>query len=333
MTFMSLSLSSPTSRGVLPRLLAVAALAAVPLIETNTYWLHIFSLALIAAILALGMQLLLGMAGLLSMGQGAFFGIGAYAAGLSATVLGLPFLLAMVFGGLVAAASSLLLVPIVRLKGASLAVATLGFSIIVYLVILNEEWLTGGSLGLMDIPEPALFGLHLGAENRFYLLCLVVLALVYGGISRLTRSRFGRALTAIAQDEEAARANGIALAQAKSKCFLIAAFVSGLAGALFAFHSRYLSPSDFSFQESIEILIMVVVGGLGSLPGAVVGAFMVILLPEFLRSSGELRMILFGLAVISMAGTGNLGVVGLVSLAFNRCARWAMGLRRRSGQS
>lgn len=332
MTDMTLPLTSTATRLYLPRLLALVALAAVPLIETNSYWLHVFSLALIAAILALGMQLLAGMAGLLSMGQGAFYGIGAYTAGLASTVLGLPLLLALPFSGVVAAASSLLLVPIVRLKGASLAVATLGFSIIVYLVILNEEWLTGGSLGLMDIPEPELFGLHLGAENSFYWLCLVILALVYAGIARITGSRFGRALTAIAQDEEAARANGIALAWIKSKCFLIAAFVSGIAGGLFAYHGRYLSPSDFSFQESIDILIMVVVGGLGSLPGAVVGAFIVVLLPEYLRASGELRMILFGLAVIIMTGTGNLGVVGLASLAFTRSAEWIAGLRSPAGK-
>ncbi|TCT05506.1 branched-chain amino acid ABC transporter permease [Aquabacter spiritensis] len=299
----------------LPRLIALLILVAVPLVEHNAYWLHVFSLALIAAILALGMQLLLGMAGLLSLGQGAFYGIGAYVAGALAANYGVPFLLTLLAGGLAAAAASLLLVPIVRLKGTSLAVATLGFSIIVHLVILNEEWLTGGSLGLMDIPKPTLFGVSVADDDVFYWVCLVILVLVFVAMDRISKSRFGRALSAICQDEEAARASGIRLAWSKSKCFLVAAFTAGVAGGLFAYHSRYLSPSDFTFNESIEIMIMAVIGGLGSLSGAVVGAFVVVLMPEVLRSSGELRMILFGLAVILLMAAGNLGIVGLASLA------------------
>ncbi|MEP9380486.1 branched-chain amino acid ABC transporter permease [Aquabacter sp. CN5-332] len=316
----------------LPRLIAALLLAGVPLVEHNAYWLHVFSLALIAAILALGMQLLLGMAGLLSLGQGAFYGIGAYVAGSLAGNYGVPFLLTLLLGGLAAAASSLLLVPIVRLKGTSLAVATLGFSIIVHLVILNEEWLTGGSLGLMDIPQPAIFGFSVAGDRTFYWVCLVILVLVFIAMDRISKSRFGRALSAISQDEEAARANGIRLAWAKSKCFLVAAFTAGVAGGLFAYHSRYLSPSDFTFNESIEIMIMAVIGGLGSLSGAVVGAFVVVLMPEVLRSSGELRMILFGLAVIILMGAGNLGIVGLFSLACSKVAGLFTSARTRASK-
>lgn len=304
----------------LPRLIGLAILAAVPLIEHNSYWLHVFSLALIAGILALGMQLLLGMAGLLSLGQGAFYGIGAYVAGSLSASYGVPFLATLLAGGLAAAAASLLLVPIVRLKGTSLAVATLGFSIIVHLVLLNEEWLTGGSLGLMDIPEPFILGMSVAGDRAFYWVCLVILAMVFAAMDRIARSRFGRALSAIAQDEEAARASGIRLVLAKSKCFLVAAFTAGVAGGLFAFHSRYLSPSDFTFNESIEIMIMAVIGGLGSLSGAVVGAIVVVLTPELLRSSGEMRMILFGLAVIFLMAAGNLGIAGLFNLAVVRLA-------------
>ncbi len=312
------------------RLLAALALAAVPLVEHNAYWLHIFSLGLIAAILALGMQLLLGMAGLLSLGQGAFYGIGAYVAGSLAASYGVPFLATLLLGGLAAAAASLLLVPIVRLKGTSLAVATLGFSIIVHLVLLNEEWLTGGSLGLMDIPNPTILGFSMAGDRPFYWVCLVILIAVFIAIDRIGQSRFGRALSALAQDEEAARASGIRLARAKSKCFLAAAFTAGVAGGLFAYHSRYLSPSDFTFNKSIEIMIMAVIGGLSSLPGAVVGAFVVVLLPEYLRSSGEMRMILFGLAVIGLMAAGNLGIVGLASLAAAKVARQFAALRVRA---
>src|ERR1700722_19920940 len=130
----------------LARLALLLVLAALPLGESNAYWVHIFSLALISVILAFSQQLLVGSAGIVSLGQGAFFGIGAYCAGSLSISFSAPFLLAIVAGGLLAGISSLLLIPIVRLKGSSLAVATLGFAIIVHLVMLNEDWLTGGSI-------------------------------------------------------------------------------------------------------------------------------------------------------------------------------------------
>jgi branched-chain amino acid transport system permease protein len=116
----------------------------------------------------------------------------------------------------------------------------------------------------------------------------------------------------MSQDEEAARASGIAISFYKSKCFLIAAIVSGIAGGLYAYHSRYLNPNDFDFQKSIDILIMVVIGGIRSLPGAALGAVVVVLVPELLRSSGEFRLILFGVMVIVLAGTGSRGLSGLL---------------------
>jgi branched-chain amino acid transport system permease protein len=294
----------------LARLILLLILAALPLVQSNAYWVHVFSLALISVILAFSQQLLVGSAGIVSLGQGAFFGIGAYCAG--SLSVGAPFLLAIVAGGMVAGISSLLLVPIVRLKGSSLAVATLGFAIIAHLIMLNEDWLTGGSIGMMDIPAPTLFGLSLGGETRFYYVCLIAAAGVFLALDRITHSRFGRALTAMSQDEEAARASGIAISLYKSKCFLVAAIVSGIAGGLYAYHSRYLNPNDFDFQKSIDILIMVVIGGIRSLSGAALGAAIVVLIPEVLRASGEFRLLIFGLMVIVLAGTGSRGLSGVL---------------------
>src|SRR6201996_1068956 len=298
------------------RFVVVLILAGVPLVQSNAYWVHVFSLALIGAILAFSEQLLVGMAGIVSLGQGAFYGIGAYTAASLSVSFKIPFLPAIVAGGLLAGLSSLLLIPIVRLKGSSLAVATLGFAIIVHLVMLNEDWLTGGSLGMMDIPAPALFGVPLGGDVAFYYVTLISSVAVFLTFERITHSRFGRALVAMSQDEEAARASGVAIALYKSKCFLVAAIVSGIAGGLYTYHSRYLNPNDFDFQKSIDILIMVVIGGIRSLPGAALGAAVVVLMPELLRTSGELRLILFGVMVIVLAGTGRRGVRGiLVELA------------------
>jgi branched-chain amino acid transport system permease protein len=257
--------------------------------------------------------LLVGKAGVLSLGQGAFYGIGAYTAGGLAVSWNLPFIAAVLVGGVSAAVASLLLIPIVRLKGSSLAVATLGFGIIVHVVMLNEDWLTGGSIGMMDIPAPTLLGMNFGAEAAFYYVCVTVAGFVYFALNRIAHSRFGRGLVAISQDEEAARASGISVNVYKSKCFLVAAFTAGVAGGLYAYHSRYLNPNDFTFLKSIDILIMVVIGGLGSLPGAALGAAIVVLAPELLRSSGELRLILFGLLVIVLMGTGNRGLAGLIA--------------------
>ena len=304
------------------RVLVLGILAAVPFIETNSYWQHIFGVALIGAILALGLQLLIGMAGLLSLGQGAFYGIGAYVSAVLMLHFGVPFPIAFLLAGVVAALSSLLLVPIVKLQGSSLAVATLGFNIIIYLVLLNEDWATGGSYGLLNVPAPTIFGYELVTERDMYLFCLLVTALVYLALDRLVNSRFGRALKAISQDEDAARACGISINRYKSKCFLVAAFTAGIAGSLYAHHARYLNPNDFTFTKSIEILIMVVVGGLGSLPGAVIGAIVIVLMPEYLRSSGELRLIIFGVLVVVLMGFSRGGIAGIAPMLVQRITQY-----------
>ena len=161
------------------RVLVLGAFVAAPFVETNSYWLHIFGVALIGAILALGLQLLVGMAGLLSLGQAAFYGIGAYVSAVATLHFGVPFPIALLLAGVAAALSSLLLVPIVKLQGSSLAVATLGFNIIIYLVLLNEDWATGGSYGLLNVPAPRIFGYELTSESSMYFLCLFVAAVIY----------------------------------------------------------------------------------------------------------------------------------------------------------
>ena len=291
----------------------LAALFALPLFGPHQFILHMLSLVAISAIVALGLQLLFGFSGQLSIGQAAFYGIGAYASGLLSTKLGLPFVAAFFAAGVIAAATSLLMVPITRLTGAYLAVATLGFSILVYLVLKNEEWLTGGSFGLMGIPRPSLFGLVLTNPAYAYLLCVTVAVIVYFALLRLQRSRFGRAINAIRQNEDAARASGVQVTLLKSECFIIAAFVAGLAGSLYAHQVRYLAPTDFTFWKSVEFLIMVVIGGMGSLFGAVLGAAVVVLLPEMLREIGDYRMLVFGAILMTVMLFGETGIAGFLT--------------------
>ena len=292
-------------------LLAVAALIVLPWLEADRFVLHVFSLIAIASIVAMGLQLLLGCSGQLSIGQAAFYGIGAYTSALLTTKLGLPFPLALLGAGIVAAFASLFMVQITRLTGAYLAVATLGFSIIVYLVIKNEEWLTGGSYGFISIPRAALFGFLLRDPMYSYYVNVGVAAIVYLTFVRIQGSRFGRAVNAIREDPDAARACGLRVTLLKSECFVIAAFVAGLAGSLYAHEVRYLAPNDFTFWKSIEILIMVVIGGVGSLAGAILGAAVVVGLPEFLRGIGDYRMLVFGAILIAtmLFGEGGLAAI------------------------
>jgi branched-chain amino acid transport system permease protein len=305
-------------------LLVVAALIVLPWVEPDKFTLHILSLIAIASIAAMGLQVLLGYSGQLSIGQAAFYGIGAYTSALLTAKLGVPFPLALIGAGATAAIASLLMVPITRLTGAYLAVATLGFSIIVFLFIQNEEWLTGGSYGFIGIPRAELFGYALRDPMSSYYLNVGVAALVYFTFARIEASRFGRAINAICQDADAARASGIRVTLLKSECFVIAAFVAGLAGSLYAHEVRYLAPNDFTFWKSIEILIMVVIGGVGSLAGAILGAAVVVGLPEYLRAIGDYRMLVFGAILIATMLFGEGGLAALFATLGRRVSALAM---------
>lgn len=310
----------------------LAIVALLPIVYPHKYVLHVASLAMILGIAALALQLLLGFTGLLSLGQAAFFGIGAYTAGILTTSAGLPFELGFVAAGFVSGASALLLVPVTRLRGVYLAVATLGFTIMVHLVLLNEEWLTGGSLGLSGIPSASVGPFGVDSEAGFYWLCLVVLVLTFLALRRLVRGRFGRALQAVKLDEQAATASGINVRVYKSQALVAAATITGLAGSLFAHHNQYLNPNDFSLWTSVEILVMVSVGGLGSLPGAVLGAFFITLLPEVLRPIEQFRMIVFGSLLIIFIGLGQGGLAGLLTLCGRSLVR-LVGLTTASARS
>jgi branched-chain amino acid transport system permease protein len=305
-------------------LLVVAALIVLPWVEPDKFALHILSLIAIASIAAMGLQVLLGYSGQLSIGQAAFYGIGAYTSALLTARLGVPFPLALIGAGVAAAIASLLMVPITRLTGAYLAVATLGFSIIVFLFIQNEEWLTGGSYGFIGIPRAELFGYALRDPMWSYYLNVGVAAIVYFTFARIEDSRFGRAINAIRQDADAARASGIRVTLLKSECFVIAAFVAGLAGSLYAHEVRYLAPNDFTFWKSIEMLIMVVIGGVGSLAGAILGAAVVVGLPEYLRAIGDYRMLVFGAILIATMLFGEGGLAALLATLGRRVAAVTM---------
>ncbi len=285
-------------------LAAMLAIAVLPLILTDGYWRTNLVICAINVLLALGLDFILGYAGQLNLGQSAFYGIGAYASTLLITRLGVPFWAAfaagVVFSGLAGMALSLFAV---RLRGHYLAIASLGFAVIVYQILLNWISLTQGPLGIYAIPPPpalAIPGLpKIDFHNLaalFYLVAGFALA-VYLLLDRLVRSPIGETLTAIREDEVSAASLGINTAAWKVFAFGVGAAVAGAAGGFYAGFVGTLVPDAFFITESFTILAMVIVGGMGTLIGPVFGAILLTLLPELLRGVGDLRLVVYGAAL------------------------------------
>jgi branched-chain amino acid transport system permease protein len=287
----------------------VLLVGAVLLFRPDDYFIHVASVMLVNIMLAMSLQTLISLSGQLSLGQAAFFGIGAYAGAIFAKSVTDSLPIALVAAGSASAALSLVLAPVTRLRGAYLAVATLGFTIIIHQVIKNEEWLTGGSYGLMNIPHPQVLGISLANPTATLLAYAAIVALTAVALFRLKTSRFARASIAVCEEETAAASLGINLTYYKSMCFILSAFISGAAGCMYMFHIRYLSPGDFGFAKSIEILTMVIIGGAGKLVGAILGGAIVTLVPEFLRVIDDYRLLIYGAVIVVVVSTSTGGLV------------------------
>lgn len=287
--------------------LLVAGCLALPLVF-GAYGLSFATLILVMVIGVLGLNLLTGVCGLISLGHAGFMAIGAYGAGVAAADYGLSILPAMLVGGALAAASSLLVgIPSLRLKGLYLAITTLAFTVIATHVILNTPELTRGSAGLF-MPQANLFGLALDTPQKFFVFCLAVCGLFILVTLNIMRSRVGRAFVAIREQDIAAEMMGIHLTRYKLLAFAISAFYTGVSGALFAFHVRYINVDSFGLVLSIEALGMIIVGGLGSITGAVLGTVFMTLLPEAVRILFEL----FGAGLKELFATRALELRGLI---------------------
>ena len=257
----------------------------------NRYYSGIITMVCINIILAVSLNLATGFLGQLVLGHAGFMSVGAYAAALFTIHSGLPkmvsFPLALVLGGLVAAVFGVLIgVPALRLKGDYLAIITLGFGEIIRVVITNMDF-TGGARGLRGIK-------HLTDFTWVYFVAVLTVAAVFAFI----RSRHGRAVISIREDEIAAEASGINTTYYKLLAFIISAFFAGVAGALYAHHIGVLIPNKFDFNYSTEILVMVVLGGMGSLTGSIIASVVLTILPEFLRNFSDYRMVVYSVILI-----------------------------------
>lgn len=281
------------------RVLAVGLVLALPMGISSQYTLRLIIMAGVYSILALGLNLIAGYTGQLSIGHAAFYGVGAYTSALLSLRLGVPFWIALPVSAFVAALFGFLVgMPSLRLRGDYLAIVTIAFGELIRLVFLNWTSLTRGPMGLPGIPKPSIFGWVMRTNISFYYLMLVLLGLTIFVVYRIVNSRIGRALVAIRDDEIAAQAIGINVTELKVLVFVTGAFFAGLAGSYYAHFMTYINPDNFTYMESISMLCMVVLGGIGSISGSIVGAAVLTLAPELLRSAVQFRMVLYGLTMI-----------------------------------
>ena len=279
----------------------IAALALPPLVGINAYWLHIFNLTWIAAIAALGLNLATGMTGQIVLGQAALMGAGAYATGLLMVKLQFPWWAALpaalALGAVIGVALGLLSM---RIKGHYLAITTLALNEIFRLVVLNEADLTGGPMGLRDIPTLALPGFGKDLAAQVYLPLLTIMLIVYALAVQLYRRRLGREMRAVRDDELSAESMGVNSRNIKIRAFVLCSTLGALAGALYVLSNGFVSPNNFTIFESIKLILMTVIGGLGSIGGTLLGAAVVTILPELLRDLQTYYMAAFGLAVVAV---------------------------------
>jgi branched-chain amino acid transport system permease protein len=250
-------------------------------------------------ILALGLNVVVGFAGLLNLGFVAFYAIGAYSYALLNTRLGIGFWSALPISVLVTTAAGFLLaVPSIRLKGDYFALVTLGFGEITRLVLNNWDSLTKGPNGISGIAPPSFFGVSLGRLSYYYYVVLAFVLITIFAMRRVQDSKMGRAWIAIREDEIASSAMGINTIAYKLYSSAFGAFWAGIAGCLFAAKMRFVSPESFTFMESVFILCMVIIGGLGSIAGVIVGAVLLVFLPEVLRGVAMYRMLALGAGLV-----------------------------------
>lgn len=288
-------LLSPRQGGALA-LLATILLA--PLFLDGLYHYDIAILVGINATVVIGLNLLMGYAGQISLGHAAFFGLGAYSTAILTTRFGWPSLLALAAGALLVAVVAFVIArPILRLKGHYLAMATLGLGMIIYLVITSESWLTGGPDG-MGVAPLQVFGYTVMDERVWYWIIGIILLATYWLALNLIESPVGRALRAVHGSEIAATTAGVDVTRYKVMVFVLSAVLAALMGGLYAFYGGFIAPTSSNFMHSIEFAVMVVLGGMASVMGAVVGAAILTLLPQFLTSFAEYEWMLYGLILM-----------------------------------
>ncbi len=268
---------------------------AIALGMDDDYYYTLLNFIGIYTLLVVGLNLLLGYAGQISLGHAAFFGLGAYTSGILTATYGVNPWLALVAGLVVSGTAAYLIgIPALKLKGYYLAMATLGFGIIIYIFLNEAHNLTGGPSGLHGIPSLALGDFALNTPRRLYLLIWIILGLILALSANLVDSRTGRAIRALHDSEAGAESLGVDTFRLKLKIFVWSALYASLAGSLYAHTLNFIAPSSFGFMFSIKLVTMVVLGGMASIWGSLLGAGVLTVLPEILTVFHDFEVVIFG---------------------------------------
>lgn len=284
-----------------PWLLFGAVVLVVAGVVHNDYYLTLINIIGIFTLLVVGLNLLMGYGGQISLGHAAFFALGAYTSGILTVTYSVNPWLALLAGLLVSGLTAFLIgVPALKLRGYYLAMATLGFGIIVYIFLNEAHTWTGGPSGLMGIPNLSLGGLALGTPKLIYLLIWPIVGLVLAFSANLVNSRTGRALRALHESEAAAQSLGVNTSKVKMHIFVLSALYASLAGSLYAHTMNFIAPSSFTFMFSIKLVTMVVLGGMASIWGSLLGAAVLTVLPELLTVFHDYEVIIFGAILMAV---------------------------------
>jgi branched-chain amino acid transport system permease protein len=287
------------NRHLLGLLAFAAAMLGVPVVAENDYYLTVLIVAGLNAILVLGLNLVMGYAGQVSLGHAAFYGIAAYTSAILTTTWRWPVPAGILAGVVVTVAVAALIgTPTLKLRGHYLAMGTLGFGLIVYIVLNEATGLTGGPSGLPGIPRLTLAGWTVEGDRAYYYVVWVAVLLAFLLAQNLVRSRAGRALRAIHTSEAAAAGLGVDTARYKLWVFVLSAGYAGIAGALYAHYVTFVSPTSFGFHASVQLVTMAVLGGMASLWGSVAGALFLTVLPEVLRALEDFDILVYGAILI-----------------------------------
>lgn len=299
-------------KGPFPWIVGALALGIVslPWVLGNAYLLRVWMLLLIYALIALGLNLVVGLAGLVSLGQAGLLAIGAYTTAILTTKLGVGFIPALVASMVLSAVFGVLLAyPTVRVKGVYLAVITIAFGIVVENVAIEWSSLTGGTTGISNIPKINLFGLELD-DTRFYYLIGAIFLVAFIVHYNLMHSRFGRAMRAATQSETAIRSLGVNPISARTLAFALAAAYAGVAGTLYAYLNNYVNPDTFRFLDSLRYLLMVILGGSGTVLGPLIGAGILTYVPEAFQAFGVWQHFAYGALLAFVIFAMPMGIVG-----------------------
>jgi branched-chain amino acid transport system permease protein len=300
---------------------------SVPGLGLKPYYLHLITYSLIWIMMTQGLNIIQGYTGYVSIAQAAFFGIGAYGSSLLSLDLGLPVWLSIPLAVIMSGIAGLVIgYPALRTKGHYFAIVTMSFSMIIWVLMVAWDKLTRGESGIPDVPSPSpLFGIDFSERQNYYYLILAGVFITLLFTYRFIHSKFGRALITIRENEPLAQAVGIPILSYKLLAFTISAVFGGLSGALYAHYTHFINPTPFTVDYSMNAILAIILGGSGTIAGPIIGSFILIFLPEYLRVAEEYRLLIYGLLLILITIYMPKGIVHLIQAAYRYAAAKVTG--------